>query len=130
VDFVFHANYDLTTRGAFFLAESLANKPEAPEVVPAVFAADGLGSESEHEAGEERRVIKLAGPPAEIHAMAHGAFGVEEMTNALDAGSKEMPAILTAKQINAKKAEELAHGRFLPGKTHFVRPTFWTFQCH
>jgi hypothetical protein len=38
-----------------------------------------------------------------------------------------MPTLFTAKEIDTKNAEELAQGKLLPGKTHFVRPTFWTF---
>jgi hypothetical protein len=59
--------------------------------------------------------------------MTHGAFSVEEVTNALNARTEEMPTLFTAKEIDTKNAEELAQGKLLPGKTHFVRPTFWTF---
>ena len=73
----------MTAREPFYPAELFPDETETPEIVAAIFAADGFRAEGQHGAGQPTGAIINTAPKAQIHPVAGGAISENHSAEAV-----------------------------------------------
>ena len=103
---------------------------EAPEIVPTVFAANGLGSAGHRDAGGNRGIVVVRVPFGQIHAVAPRTFGEKDLPNAPNAGPEPMITGLTTERGDPQQIKSFAGKRARPGGSHGFGSTAGTRDQH